>query len=140
MHKTKEIWKPAIGCPLMVSSLGRIMSPVKVGTMPNGGQRTYGGKPWRGVWEKEERRRIVVKSGKTYKIARLVCEAFHGPPPEDKPCAIHKDENSDNNKADNLKWGTLRERLNAPKHIDYCKSRTGENSPTRKAKRKREAA
>ena len=35
---------------------------------------------------------------------RLVCEAFHGPPPPDKGDAHHKDNNKLNNHPDNLEW------------------------------------
>lgn len=38
---------------------------------------------------------------------RLVCEAFHGPAPEDKPLALHNDGNPRNNHASNLRWGDL---------------------------------
>lgn len=39
-------------------------------------------------------------------VHRLVCEAFHGPPPDDKPWALHRDGNPLNNRAENLYWGT----------------------------------
>lgn len=65
----------------------------------------------------------------TVRVARLVCLAFHGDPPLGKPNVLHIDENSRNNKPDNLKWGSQKENLNAPKFIDHCKSRTGENNP-----------
>jgi len=38
-------------------------------------------------------------------VHRLVCEAFHGPPP-DGAQARHLDGDPRNNHADNLKWGT----------------------------------
>jgi hypothetical protein len=65
----------------------------------------------------------------------LVCEAFHGPPPEGKPVVIHKDEDAHNNTPENLKWGTQKENLNAPGFIEHCKSRTGENNPYVKGRR-----
>lgn len=68
------------------------------------------------------------------KVHRLVCEAFHGPAPKGMEIVIHIDEDATNNKADNLKWGTQKENLNMPKFIEYCKSRTGENSPGTKGK------
>lgn len=43
---------------------------------------------------------------KTVGVHRLVALAFHGTPPEDKPCACHKDSNRKNNRADNLYWGS----------------------------------
>ena len=39
------------------------------------------------------------------RVHRLVCEAYHGPPPDDKPLALHRDGNPLNNRAENLYWG-----------------------------------
>lgn len=63
------------------------------------------------------------------KVHRLVCEAFHGGPPDPTSIVIHLDEDATNNRPENLKWGTQKENLNMPKFIEYCKSRTGANSP-----------
>lgn len=41
----------------------------------------------------------------------LVCRAFHGPPPEDKPMALHGDGNPANNVPGNLRWGTHTENM-----------------------------
>jgi hypothetical protein len=38
-------------------------------------------------------------------VHRIVCEAFHGPPPPDKNMACHIDGNALNNSANNLYWG-----------------------------------
>ena len=38
-------------------------------------------------------------------VHRIVCEAFHGPPPPGKNMACHKDGNAHNNSAANLYWG-----------------------------------
>ena len=70
------------------------------------------------------------------KVHRIVCEAFHGLAPFKKAVVIHIDENSTNNRPENLRWGTQKENLNMPKFIEYCKSRTGENSPVKKALKK----
>ena len=136
-----EIWRAVPSQPrLLVSSEGRVMTAPYFGTMPHGGQRPYGGQPYFGVWNKQDGRFIIVYKGKTYKIARLVCEAFNGQQPCDKPVCMHLDENAANNRTSNLKWGTQKENLNAPGFIEYCKSRTGENSPTAKHQRKKDAA
>lgn len=45
------------------------------------------------------------------KIHRLVCEAFHGPPPHHSPVVRHLDGNPKNNTASNLAWGTHTENL-----------------------------
>lgn len=109
-----EVWKivPSVS-GLMASSEGRVMVTPYLAPMPNGGERHYGGQPHFGVWSKQDGRFITVYKGKTYKIARLVCEAFHGPAPDDLPVCMHLDENSANNRPDNLAWGTPKENLNA---------------------------
>jgi len=119
----------------MASSEGRIMVTPHVEPMNTGGCRQYGGQPTFGVWSKTDARFIIVNKGKTYKVHRLVCEAFHGAPPLEASLCLHGDENSANNRSDNLSWGTQAENLNAPGFIEYCKSRTGENSPTVKSRR-----
>lgn len=42
-------------------------------------------------------------------LGRVVCESFNGPAPEDKPFALHWDDNRDNNHYTNLRWGTTKE-------------------------------
>ena len=51
---------------------------------------------------------------------------------------MHLNEDSSDNRPENLMWGTQKENLNAPGFIAYCKGRTGENSSYTKGKRKRE--
>ena len=84
------------------------------GSMPRGGERPYGGTPTFGVWNKQDGRFIVGIRGHTYKVARLVAEAFHGSAPFENAVVMHLDENAANNRADNLGWGTQKENLNAP--------------------------
>jgi len=105
--------------------------------MPKGGTRSYGGQPTWGIWSKADCRFVLVnrERGVTYKVHRLIAEAFHGPPPVDDAVAMHIDENSANNRADNIRWGTQKENLNAEGFLAYCRSRTGENSPTIKGRR-----
>ena len=107
-----------------------------IGSMPGGGFRHYGGQPNWGVWNKQDGRFITVHKGHTYKVHRLVCEAFHGPGHASKPVVMHLDENAANNRANNLQWGTQKENLNAPGFLEYCRGRTGENSPTIKSRRR----
>lgn len=102
--------------------------------MPNGGRRQYGGEPHFGVWNKADARFIIVFKGHTYKVAQLVCEAFQGSKPFPEAVCMHMDENSANNRAGNLQWGTQKENLNAPGFIEYCQSRTGDLSPTIRAR------
>ncbi len=53
------------------------------------------------------------------------------------PQPFHLDENAANNRANNLKWGTQKENLNAPGFLEYCKNRTGEQSPWTKGQKKK---
>ena len=71
---------------------------------------------------------------KNYKIHILVCEAFHGPKPTDTSVVLHLNEDGTDNRPENLRWGTQKENLNMPKFIEYCKSRTGDDSPFRKGR------
>lgn len=109
-----------------------MVSPYK-GKMPNGSLRIYGGQPTYGQWD--GKRFIYVLKKKTYKVHRLICEAFHGTPKPGQVC-MHLDENSKNNSPTNLAWGTQKENLNAVGFLQYCRSRVGKNSPTFKHKEK----
>jgi hypothetical protein len=136
----EETWRSVESVPgLLASSKGRVMSVPYRADLPNGGERWYRGKPWFGAWAKSsgKNRFTIMLRRKTYRVARLICEAFNGPHPFDKPVAMHLDENSRNNLPGNLAWGTQKQNLNAPGFIEYCKSRTGENSPTVKGRKKR---
>lgn len=116
-----EIWRRSRSLPAYdVSSLGRIRCRRFRGPMPHGGNRWYGGKASRGQWAKDAKRYIFVYRGRTYKVATLVCEAFHGRRPFPKAVAMHIDENSRVNRADNLEWGTQKKNLNAPGFLAYC--------------------
>lgn len=122
-----ELWRLVPSLPgILASSRGRLMVAPFLCELPNGGFRQYGGVARKGEWD--GLRFIYVYKGKTYKVARLVCEAFNGPPFPRAVC-MHMDENSKNNWPTNLKWGTQKENLNAPGFLEYCRSRTGENNP-----------
>lgn len=120
---------------MTASSWGRFRLPSGTARLPRGdATRTYTPKPRYGCWATGSGgigRYIFrwTKARKTFKVARLVCEAFHGPAPFARAVVMHKDENSRNNRADNLEWGTQKQNLNAPGFIAYCRGRTGENSP-----------
>ena len=109
------------------------------GIMPHGGERVYKGKPVKGSWDGK---RYIIRIGrykKTFKVARLICEAFHGLPKDEQVC-MHLDENSRNNKPENLAWGSQKQNLNAPNFVNYCKTRTGENNPLTKGQKKKDEA
>lgn len=136
---SSEEWRPIAGHPLLeASSLGRIRSLPYVQMMPRGGERTRQMNPTYGVIKRGSGgpRKQVTFQRHTLNVGRLVCLAFHGPPPPDKPNALHRDENACNNVPGNLEWGSQKENLNAPGFLAYCASRTGENSPVRKGRQK----
>lgn len=134
-----EFWKPVPGYPgVQASSLGRILLPSSYGSGRNV-NKVYKSKPVYGYWAQTSKNagRMTIMNkkwlGGTVKVARLVCLAFHGEPPPDKPNVLHIDEDSRNNRSSNLKWGTQLENLNAPGFLAYCRGRVGDNSPTSKA-------
>jgi len=132
-----EIWRPVPSeNDLLASNEGRIM--VAPYSTIRGVRRKYGGQPTKGQWDGN--RFVYSRRGhKTLKVARLVCEAFHGTPPNTKSVCMHLDENSRNNRIENLAWGTQNQNLNAPGFIAYCHSRIGENSPTFKSRMRHES-
>jgi len=134
-----EEWRIVPSAPhIEASSLGRVRFAPYFGTMPNGSRRVYGGRPLKPQHSDNGRLLVTVRS-KRHKISRLVCEAFHGPPFPGAVCMHINDVPSDN-RAENLRWGTQRENLNAPAFIAYCRSRTGSNNPHAKAKARRSAS
>lgn len=95
-------------------------------TMPHGGPRLYGGEPTFGALN-EGRYQISVK-GRVFRVHRMVCEAFAGRAPFVGAVVMHLDEDSTNNRAANLQWGTQRENLAAPGFRAYLR-RSGRGKP-----------
>jgi hypothetical protein len=142
-----EIWKPVPSLPgVMASDEGRILLPPRHAPLPNGGVRLYLPKPTLGAVArsapdaKHVYRNIYSSKMGNIKIHQAVCEAFHGPKPYDGAVVIHKDEDGLNNRPNNLRWGTQKENLNAPGFKEYCRNRTGDNSPRAKWLAKRKVA
>lgn len=119
-----EIWKPVLGYEGLyeVSSLGRVRSLDRNVYRKNGGAWRLSGRILSQAYCKDGRcptyitpTVILTKDGigKTYKVAPLVCVAFHGPRPDGYQC-MHLDGDSKNNKSDNLCWGTIHENSNEP--------------------------
>lgn len=103
-----EEWRPVVGFPeYAVSDQGRVMRVVESrnGSMP----KVL--KPW----ENNQGYQIVTLSADAKQsrkqISRLVCEAFHGPPPSAQYQAAHGDGDPSNNGADNLRWATRAENM-----------------------------
>lgn len=149
-HPEREIWKRIPSEPgVMASSLGRILQAPSYAPMANGGFRIHTPAPRVGLISKANKTatheyRIVMlrrwgdgPRQQPRKVHQLVCEAFHGPKPFPNAVVIHIDENALNNRPENLRWGTQKENLNMPKFKEYCRGRTGENSPWTKGQAKR---
>ena len=147
-HCKTEVWKPVPSEPgVLASSHGRVLLAPGYAPLPNGGFRLYAPEPRFGEVAKSNKaakhvyRHIMVKRSDAHrrqaprKVHQLVCEAFHGPKPFDRAVVIHKDEDSLNNRPENLKWGTQKENLNAPGFKAYCKTRAGKDSPSAKGAR-----
>ena len=119
--ENKETWRiiPSID-GLLASNNGRLMVLPYTASLPNGGFRQYGGYPTNGQWD--GKRFIYVYRNKTYRVHRLICEAFNGKPENGQVC-MHLDEDASNNRPDNLKWGTQKENLNFPKYKEKLRQR-----------------
>jgi len=112
------------------STLGRVRGE-KVGSMPNGSTRLYKTGPTYGMRVRTTGRfpwRMQIQvCGKNHKVHRLVCEAFHGPCPENKTDVMHLNEISIDNRPENLRWGTRKENLNSPGvkryHREVCRQK-----------------
>ena len=101
----REIWRSVPSLKgVVASSLGRVMVVPFRSDNPRAGGKQWGGIPTHGCWDGT--RFIWRFDGRTYKVARLVCEAFNGPPPSSESVCMHLDENSRNNAPANLGWGT----------------------------------
>jgi hypothetical protein len=118
-----EVWKTVPSFPFFeVSDLGRVRSKKRLITHRNKhGQctRQVGGSvldgwvnPRTGYtqvtvsdFDQDGRRTRQAPKG----LHTLVCEAFHGPKPENKSVVAHRDGDPGNNKPDNLYWATYLE-------------------------------
>lgn len=70
--------------------------------------------PWIETRHRRDAERVaLVVDGKKHRefVHRLVCLAFHGVPPPELTDCCHRDHNSLNNRACNLKWGTHSENI-----------------------------
>lgn len=110
-----EIWVSTIisGVALTVSNRGRVKHDTNRITL--------------GYHDESEYLRVVINSVDFY-VHRVVCEVFHGPPPEVSMVVNHKDENRQNNDERNLEWLTTRENIShsLSKRIGKYSISTGE--------------
>lgn len=107
----EEEWRPVVSWEGLyeVSSLGRVKRLHRVRSNPSGGTSTL---PERVMvitpGTKGYSKVALTQNGvqKHYSVHRLVCEAFHGPAPEGKPWALHRNGNPGDNQPENLYWGS----------------------------------
>ena len=112
----KEIWKDIVGYEglYQVSNLGNVKSLERIVIKKDNKKYLQKEKILRlGLSDKKYYTVSLFKNGKgkTYRIHRLVAEAFI-PNPNNYPCVNHKDENKQNNCIDNLEWCTNKYNLN----------------------------
>ena len=138
--------KPIPSIPgALARSDGRIKLPDTLGVTRGAGMRLYKTKWIQGTKTKASKTARHEYFGifyrmKNYKVHRLVCEAFHGAPPEGRNVVMHLNECATDNRPENLRWGSQKENLNAPGFIAYCRSRTGGNNPVIKGMAKKKAS
>lgn len=109
MSDIREIWKPVVGWEdcYMVSSLGRVKSVDRyVNHRKEGCYQFIKGKIRKTKYNNGGYEMVSLqKNGKdkTYLVHRLVAQAFI-PNPDNLPEVNHKDENTKNNRLENLEW------------------------------------
>lgn len=103
----QENWKQVAGFPnYFVSDLGRIKSEKNRRKSDDGIIRCPA------MLRPNKANSVGLrKDGKTHylKFHRLILEAFKGPPPNDKLDCRHLDDDTSNNKLDNLAWGNAKD-------------------------------
>jgi hypothetical protein len=105
-----EQWQPIPGWEncYSASDLGRIRSEDRTLELPSGQVRTYRGRILSQYVGPDGRCQVnlrVAGVGGGHRVHRLVLEAFVGPCPEGME-ACHFDDDSSNNRLDNLRWDT----------------------------------
>lgn len=127
----KEIWKPVPYEPFSevysVSNLGRVRPNKPSRYSKNRAEFLKPSPSPRGYLHIS-----VYANGKVRScfIHRMVCIAFHGPPPFPNAMVCHKDDNRLDNRADNLEWGDPRH--NAATAAIHGKIRRGHDVNTSK--------
>lgn len=99
----EETWKDAPGWEsrYQVSNLGRVRSKDSV----RGGQR---GRIMKPTVSSRGHYKVRLTDGprrEQGQVHRMVCQAFYGAPPKDKPLALHRNGNALDNRVENLYWG-----------------------------------
>jgi hypothetical protein len=119
MQNTDEEWRDIRGWEglYQVSSLGRVRSMPRIHTRfhRHGGANTtfqFKGRILRPG--RHENGYLIValsdltkgRKPRTFRVHRLVCEAFNGPQPSPQHEVAHNDNSRDNNVPSNLRWAT----------------------------------
>lgn len=121
----KEVWKPVTYKPFdkshLVSNLGRVKSINKI-LKPNTNNKGY---HRYGLYTPEKMQ--------WFSVSRLVLCAFIGQPPLGNSHAMHLDDNKDNNRLDNLKWGSAQD--NQDLKVLHSRQARGENNGRSKLKK-----
>lgn len=96
------------------SSLGRIRSLDGVRKNQAGGVRKWRGKILKLSVNSTDRLTVTLyRDGKPSRRAvhRIICSAFNGPPPPDKPWALHRNGDHRDNRPENLYWGDAQDNV-----------------------------
>ncbi|CAB4159127.1 NUMOD4 [uncultured Caudovirales phage] len=101
-----EIWLPAPGLEgrYEVSSEGRIR---------NARRNTLVAPVAYNGYARINARVLGTNSSRSYSLHRLVCTAFHGPPPTPRSVVMHLNDIRWDNRASNLKWASIGENVRA---------------------------
>lgn len=119
-------WKPVVGFGGIyeVSSWGIVRRQLSAYSAK------WRNKPYRILKTRPNRygyhRVVLYRDGKGYArgVSRLVLESFVGPPPEDRPFALHSDGDRNHNWVENLRWGSQSENtLDAVAHGTHPETR-----------------
>lgn len=95
-------WRPVVGYEghYEVSNKGEVKSLDR---------RDKAGRNWKGrilkTWLARGYECVTLGKRDKRRVNRLVCVAFHGPSPEGKPLALHRNGDCRDNRPENLYWG-----------------------------------
>ncbi len=138
-----EIWRsiPSLD-GVFASSHGRIWRSSYSKEMPNGGLRVYSSKPTFGVLARSSSDARHLYFAYRYaehgniKVHAAVCEAFHGLRPSPRHGVRHKNENSLDNRPENIEWSTQRVNMNDDRFVKYHVDVSGRKSMSKIDKRR----
>jgi len=110
----EEEWRPVVGYEGLyeVSSLGRVRTVPRVIMRSNGVPQTIPGRIHKTLTGGQGYPRVCLRYGardNLHYVHRLVAEAFLGPAPRGKPNVLHWNDIPDDNRVENLRWGSQKE-------------------------------